>query len=65
MKQSDKEALKEALMVIGVTAALIFAAAIIALVALAVMKYHPIAAAAISIVFALILGGVVIFFVER
>jgi hypothetical protein len=65
MKQSDKEALKEALMVIGVTAALIFAAGIIALVALAVMQYSPIAAAAISIVFVLILGGIVIFFVER
>ena len=65
MKQSDKEALKETLKFMGLAAALLFAAVIIALVVWAVMQTHPIAAALIFIISVLILCGVVIFFVER
>ena len=65
MKQSDKEALKEALTVVGLAAAIFFAAVIIALVVWAVMQTHPIAAVFIFILSVLILCGVIIFFVER
>ena len=65
MKQSDKEALKEAFKYAGLVAAILFAAVITALVVLAVMQVNTIAGFVVFMVCVCLFGGIIAFFLIR
>ena len=65
MKERDKEALKEALKCSGLVAAVLFAAVIITLVVLAVMRVNPIAGFAVFIACIILFAGIYAFFSQR